>query len=230
MTRPRLPLYYTTPVILLALFFVPPLGICLALRSRWTARSKTIATIAAGTLFLFMCRDMRGGARNVGPRPQPAPMILGATTAVLPPSRGEPAVAKDAASVIRAIPVSSGTRASEADQARKRDALEVADQQRRVKEQLKLYKERLSKADVTHGLIRSLGLEGDPDELVITVAPSWNRASVSARRMTAQALWRIWTQVHSSLDWDKAKIKIVDQVGTDLGGSSSLAGSVISVR
>ena len=79
-------------------------------------------------------------------------------------------------------------------------------------------------------MIRNLETSLNSDELIVTVAPAWDFAPRGVRLRSAQHLWQLWAQVHSSLDWDKARIQIIDVNGNQLGGSGLLAGSSISVK
>ena len=89
-------------------------------------------------------------------------------------------------------------------------------------------------------LIRSIDAKGDivksasegltPDQIKITIANSWHYEPYQVRLQLAQKLWEAWARLHSPGEPDKARIKIVDLNGNEVGGSRILAGSLIWVQ
>lgn len=68
------------------------------------------------------------------------------------------------------------------------------------------------------------------DVKVISVDDSWHSQHYQVRLQQAQAWQREWAQQHSPGEVDRARIKIVDRGGNEVGGSRVLAGSMVWVR
>jgi len=71
------------------------------------------------------------------------------------------------------------------------------------------------------------GMSGD--DLKITVAQTWHYQPFQVRLQLAQTLWRIWAKIHAPSTPDQAYISLVDANGNSVGGSSSMAGSLVHV-
>lgn len=69
----------------------------------------------------------------------------------------------------------------------------------------------------------------DDGDLKIVVASRFFYEPHQIRLQIAQALWKIWAANRSPNDLDKARITLVDRAGNKVGGSSWLAGSIVSV-
>jgi hypothetical protein len=63
----------------------------------------------------------------------------------------------------------------------------------------------------------------------VSVSDAWNYQPKQIRTQLAQRMWAAWASVASPSDSDRARIKLVDQLGNSVGGSSWLGGSLISV-
>lgn len=63
----------------------------------------------------------------------------------------------------------------------------------------------------------------------ITVTPSFLMQNKAVRLEAARNFWRIWASMSSPTEPDKARIRLVTQSGTKVGGSGMLGGSLISV-
>ena len=63
----------------------------------------------------------------------------------------------------------------------------------------------------------------------VTVSDLWHIRHKQVRLQDAQALWAAWAIVASPAEPDRAFLKLVDYNGNSVGGSSWLAGSVVSV-
>jgi hypothetical protein len=68
------------------------------------------------------------------------------------------------------------------------------------------------------------------DQLIITVPNAFHRLHYQERLQAAQLLWQIWLTVLKSKDADHARIKLVDRLGNEVGGSRALGGSLIWVQ
>lgn len=89
-------------------------------------------------------------------------------------------------------------------------------------------------------LVRSIDSKGDivkelnegltPDQVKITITNSWHYEPYQVRLQVAQKLWEAWARLHSPNEPDKARIKIVDLNGNEVGGSRVWAGSLIWVQ
>jgi hypothetical protein len=67
-------------------------------------------------------------------------------------------------------------------------------------------------------------------EAKITVSNLWHYQPYQVRLQTAQNFWSAWANTHSPNDPDKARIRIVDLNGNEVGGSRVWAGSLIWVQ
>jgi hypothetical protein len=68
------------------------------------------------------------------------------------------------------------------------------------------------------------------DQLVITVPNAFHRLHYQERLQAAQLLWQVWVTVLKPKDADYARIKLVDRLGNEVGGSRALGGSMIWVQ
>lgn len=66
-------------------------------------------------------------------------------------------------------------------------------------------------------------------EAKLTMRNLWHIRHKQLRLQDAQALWRVWASIASPSKPDGARIKIVDQMGNEVGGSRILGGSLIWV-
>ncbi|MBZ0234418.1 MAG: hypothetical protein K8M05_18960 [Deltaproteobacteria bacterium] len=89
---------------------------------------------------------------------------------------------------------------------------------------------KLEGAGIGRDLVSNVSLKGDPDELLITVGPSWHRAIRQERLMAAQNLWKMWADINTPTTPDTSRIKLVDANGNEVGGSGLGAGSRIKVQ
>jgi hypothetical protein len=69
-----------------------------------------------------------------------------------------------------------------------------------------------------------------PDQLVITVPNGFHRLHYQERLQAAQLLWQVWVTVLKPKDPDRARIKLVDLLRNEVGGSRVLGGSLIWVQ
>lgn len=67
-------------------------------------------------------------------------------------------------------------------------------------------------------------------QATLTVRDSWHRRHRQNRLQDAQVLWKTWALLASPDDLDRARIKILDRMGNEVGGSRLLAGSMIWVQ
>jgi len=68
------------------------------------------------------------------------------------------------------------------------------------------------------------------DELVITVPNAFHRLHYQERLQAAQLLWQMWVTALKPKNADHARIKLVDRLGNEVGGSRALGGSLIWVQ
>ena len=106
-----------------------------------------------------------------------------------------------------------------------------ADQEtlRMAKLRLKVYKNTLVAAHAS-AVVTDLGYGGDDTEMTITVNDAFFYQPYQLRLEFAQSLWKYWAMIRSASDLDKAKITIKDRNGNNVGGSSSMAGSIVSMQ
>lgn len=76
-------------------------------------------------------------------------------------------------------------------------------------------------ADVRPGLIDGL--------VEIEVTPTYQAEAKVSRENLASALWKAWAYSYGHDDVDKARIRLVDGRGKQVGGSRVIAGSMIYV-
>lgn len=94
--------------------------------------------------------------------------------------------------------------------------------------------------DTFHATLQATGtpsslsmLEGsqfDGDTIIITVANTWHLMPYQLRLQAAQNLWQTWAKIASPQDLDRARLKLVDLNGNEVGGSRFIAGSAIWVQ
>jgi hypothetical protein len=68
------------------------------------------------------------------------------------------------------------------------------------------------------------------DQIVITVPNAFHRLHYQERLQAAQLLWQVWVSVRRPKDPDHARIKLVDLLGNEVGGSRALGGSLVWVQ
>lgn len=66
-------------------------------------------------------------------------------------------------------------------------------------------------------------------EVEIVVTAAFQNSSKASREDLAQALWTAWVTASGVSDVDKARLRLVDKYGKQIGGSRAIAGSVIYV-
>lgn len=81
-------------------------------------------------------------------------------------------------------------------------------------------------------IVESVSAEqsGERWTATITLSNVWHLRNKQLRLQDAQTLWKAWAVVASKTDPDKARIKLIDLNGNELGGSRLLAGSLIWVQ
>lgn len=68
------------------------------------------------------------------------------------------------------------------------------------------------------------------DTINVTVANSFHYEPYQMRLQLAQTFWQGWSRIHSPTEPDKARIKVLDMSGNEVGGSRVWGGSVIWVK
>jgi hypothetical protein len=63
----------------------------------------------------------------------------------------------------------------------------------------------------------------------IAVSNEWHEQNFHARLQMAQNMWKIWANIHSPASPDQSLISLVDGNDNSVGGSSAMAGSMVSV-
>lgn len=67
------------------------------------------------------------------------------------------------------------------------------------------------------------------NEVEIVMTPAFQAEHKAARRQLAVSLWEAWARTSGVADVDKARLRLVDKYGKEIGGSRAIAGSVIYV-
>ncbi len=113
----------------------------------------------------------------------------------------------------------------EAESARKADA-----EQKRLKQNLDKFTQKINDTNKAAGsrIVEKVQVEGDT--ATITVADSWHISPYQLRLQVAQDLWKLWASIASPDDLDKARIKLVDHNGNEVGGSGIFGGSDVWVQ
>lgn len=89
---------------------------------------------------------------------------------------------------------------------------------------------RLNAAGATQSMIAGVAAgQFNEHEIRITVGDSWYYQPKQVRLQLAQGYWRLWAGIHAPSTPDMARLKLVDRMGNDLGGSSWV-GSMVSVN
>lgn len=65
---------------------------------------------------------------------------------------------------------------------------------------------------------------------ILTVSNLWHIRSHQLRLQDAQVIWEAWARISNPNNPDHARIELVDGMGNKVGGSSWLAGSLVSVK
>jgi len=100
----------------------------------------------------------------------------------------------------------------------------------KAKQNLNQFVERMKAVQKAAGidLVSRVSVEGN--EATITVANVWHGLLYQTRLQLAQGIWGAWASIASPGDPDKARIRLVDFNGNEVGGSRWLAGSLIWVQ
>ena len=69
-----------------------------------------------------------------------------------------------------------------------------------------------------------------PQLLVVHVAQGWHSLTYQFRLQGAQGFWGVWATIVRPQDPDSARIKLVDAMGNEVGGSGWIGGSSIWVQ
>ncbi len=64
----------------------------------------------------------------------------------------------------------------------------------------------------------------------ITVSNAWHGRPYQIRLQDAQPLWKVWSQINYPVKPDHTRLKLVDLMGNEVGGSRVLGGSMIWVK
>lgn len=100
--------------------------------------------------------------------------------------------------------------------------------EKKQKQNLDRFMATLSAAGVNNSVIEYVSVK---DEMAtITVANTWHITAYQIRLQAAQNLWQAWAKIASPNNPDKARIKLIDLNGNEVGGSRILAGSLIWVQ
>jgi len=126
------------------------------------------------------------------------------------------------------------------EKSRKRELLEAerAERKQKLKEKRKVKFAKLARsvqAFRRRGIVKRLGIVAMPsdlsgDKVICTVPNRWHYQPYQIRLQEAQKLWRKWAFIHSPDDLDGARIKLVDGMGNEVGGSKVWAGSMIWIK
>jgi hypothetical protein len=100
-----------------------------------------------------------------------------------------------------------------------------------VQDKVDAYRAILDAGDVTIvERVTAKQVGDDTWEATLTVANLWHIKHKQVRLQDAQTLWQAWALVASPKDQDRARIKIVDHNGNEVGGSRVWGGSLIWVN
>ena len=88
-----------------------------------------------------------------------------------------------------------------------------------------LRKEDMDESFVVRGKYERIGRTA-----TLTLPNDWHYEIYQSRLQAAQGLWKLWSTIHSPNDPDLARIKLVDLMGNEVGGSRLLGGSLIWVK
>ncbi len=104
--------------------------------------------------------------------------------------------------------------------------------EKRPEESFDQFMAALKKAGINGSSIKKVRVEhfNDYKLCTITVANAWHLNHYQLRLQAAQNLWELWASIASPSAVDKARLKLVDLNGNEVGGSRALAGSLIWVQ
>jgi len=98
-----------------------------------------------------------------------------------------------------------------------------------IEEQLAIFRQAL-KSSGADSVIEEISRDRFTGELVIVVKDEWHYQHYQERLQAAQTLWEVWAKLHSPDKMDSARIRLVDYNDNVVGGSRTLAGSLIWVK
>lgn len=78
--------------------------------------------------------------------------------------------------------------------------------------------------------IQSMRQSEDGDTVIITVTNAWQYEGYRMRLQLARVHWQAWAGIHSPNNPDKARIKLLDITGDEVGGYSLWKGVWVSDR
>ena len=76
-------------------------------------------------------------------------------------------------------------------------------------------------------LVQQVNTSGD--DITVSVNGTWRNQPPALQQQLAQNLWRLWAQLHSPSNPDRARITLIDAEGKRLGGSNQQVGSQVSL-
>lgn len=104
----------------------------------------------------------------------------------------------------------------------------IEEEKTRPKKELAKFIKTVEAVDHSGALFSSASV--DEGRLILTVKSGWHYQPYQIRLQAAQNLWKLWATIHSPNEPDKARLKIRDINGNDVGGSRIWAGSLIWVQ
>lgn len=100
--------------------------------------------------------------------------------------------------------------------------------QRTNVERVEQFKQSIEQIDPNNALLVD-SFTGQGKRLEVTMLPAFALLPRDAKQRNGQAIWSAWAAVASPGDLDAAYITLIDASGNTLGGSSVIAGSIVSV-
>jgi tetratricopeptide (TPR) repeat protein len=89
----------------------------------------------------------------------------------------------------------------------------------------------LKKIGATAELVHSIELDAtNENEVVVTVGDAWHSVPHQIRLQNAQAIWKTWAAINRNAKADASRLRLVDHMGNEVGGSRVFGGSAIWVQ
>jgi hypothetical protein len=91
-------------------------------------------------------------------------------------------------------------------------------------------KELIAAVDPRAQLVVSVTNGRTQDEATVTVTNQWLTLPYQTRLQTAQSFQMIWAKVYAPTQPDKARVRLVDLNGNEVGGSGAMGGTLVDVK
>ena len=187
-------------------------------------KTNPLVGLLAFVIIIAVCAGVCTGVFNLGDKTLPSVGDKQGSASRTPTGQ---ATAEQAAPQLAAA--EAKRRAEKQRQAEEKAKREAAEEE--VRDRLDAYIALLNAAEVK--LINNVSVERIGDDIweaTLTVDNLWHIRHHQIRLQDAQTLWEAWARIASPEEPDKARIKLADLRGNEVGGSRVWGGSLIWVK